>query len=55
MDMVEYDQTTTIAITLEVKEMLKIIKLVPEESWNNVIRRFLISHGVKPLNRQNLG
>jgi len=33
------DQTTTIAITLHVKERLAARKLIRDESWNSVIQR----------------
>ena len=42
------DQTTTIALTFEVRDMVKGLKIVPEESYNNAIRRFLIDNGVNP-------
>ncbi len=43
MDAKRIDETTTIAITLEVREMLRDYKLVDQESWNSVIRRLLLA------------
>jgi hypothetical protein len=37
----EYDQTTTIAITIYNRNRLEKLKLVPEQSWNSVIERLL--------------
>ena len=42
------NQLTTIALTFEVRDMINGLKLVPAESYNNAIRRFMIKHGVKP-------
>ena len=43
MDTKRVDETTTIAITLEVREMLRDYKLIDQESWNSVIRRLLLA------------
>ena len=48
MNTKKYDQWTTIALTFEVRDMINGLKLVPAESYNNAIRRFMIEHGVKP-------
>ena len=42
------DQLTTIAVTFEVRDMLNGLKMIPAESYNNAIRRFLIKHGINP-------
>ena len=41
MNTVDYDQTTTIQITVYNRNRLEKLKLVPEQSWNSVIERLL--------------
>ena len=41
MDTRKHDQTTTIAITIDVRDRLEAKKLVRQESWNSVIDRIL--------------
>jgi len=41
MDARKHVQTTTIAITLDVRDRLDAKKLIKQESWNSVIDRIL--------------
>jgi len=41
MDTKRNDETTTIAITIDIRNRLKKLKIIEAESWNNVVNRIL--------------
>ncbi len=41
MDTKRIDETTTIAITIDVRDRLKKLKIIDAESWNSVVNRIL--------------